>query len=399
MNVTRNRKGNVLRTICIITLHTVPNYGSCLQSYATQQVFESLGWNARLVNYCRKVNQPLYRLNAAFEKGRAQRLGLVWHLLPGTMKRCASKGYELLRKRNEAPFLRFRNDYLNETALYLDEKQITACPPIADAYCTGSDQVWNSIWNEGFEAPLYLTWAPAGKPRIAFAASIGREELDEWEKPLMVDALKKYKAISMREISGVKLLKGLGLENVELVLDPTLMLLKRDWEKIATYPSVPKDGYILSYQLNQSDDFINYTQWLGQRYGLPVVKVCYRQEHCQAGAINLVAPEVTDFLGVFLKASYVVTDSFHATAFSLNLKKPFVSIAPNRFSTRIKSILELTGTEERLLSEFSDLELMNRSIDFDLVANRLDEAREGTIGFLRQALGRTVDSVEAGCSL
>lgn len=285
--------------------------------------------------------------------------------------------------------MRFRNDYLNETKLYLDEKRIAADPPIADAYCTGSDQVWNSIWNDGFEAPLYLTWAPEGKPRIAFAASIGREKLDEWEKPLMADALKKYEAISMREISGVRLLKELGVENVELVLDPTLMLLKQDWEKIATYSSVPEGGYILSYQLNQSDKFVRYAQELGKRLDLPVVKICYRKKHRQAGAINLVAPEVTDFLGLFLKASCVVTDSFHATAFSLNFEKPFVSIAPNRFSTRIKSILELTGTEERLLDDFSDFELMVRSIDFKRVASRLDEAREGTMGFLCRALDQT----------
>lgn len=308
------------------------------------------------------------------------------------MKQYMSKGYALLRKRNEAPFLRFRNYYLNETKLYLDEKQIAEDPPIADVYCTGSDQVWNSIWNGGFEAPLYLTWVPEGKPCISFAASIGREELDEWEKPLMVDALKRYKAISMREISGVTLLEKLGIENVKLVLDPTLMLLKQDWEKIATFHSAPDDGYVLSYQLNHSDDFVRYTQELGKKLGLPVVKICYRKKHRQAGAINLVAPEVTDFLGLFLNASCVVTDSFHATAFSLNLEKPFVSIAPNRFSTRIKSILELTGAEERLLGDFSDLELMDRPIDFKRVANRLDEAREGTIGFLRRALDQADDS-------
>lgn len=282
--------------------------------------------------------------------------------------------------------MRFRESSLSESKLYLDEGQIESDPPIADVYCTGSDQVWNSIWNDGFEAPLYLTWAPEGKPRIAFAASIGREELDEWEKPLMVGALKKYKAISMREISGVRLLKELGIENVELVLDPTLMLLKRDWDKIATYSSVPEGEYILSYQLDQSDSFVRYTQELGKRLGLPVVKICYRKKHRQAGAINLIAPEVTDFLGLFLKASCVVTDSFHATAFSLNLRKPFVSITPNRFSTRIKSILELTGTEERLLDDYSNLELMEHPIDFELVTNRLENARASTMDFLRRAL-------------
>lgn len=375
-----------MKTICIITLHTVPNYGSCLQSYATQQVFQSLGWEATLVNYCRKVNQPLYRLDKAFEEGRAKRLAPIWRLLPDLAKRAASMGYASLRKRSEAPFLRFRKNNLLETKLYLNERQIEADPPIADVYCTGSDQVWNSIWNEGFEEPLYLTWAPEGKPRISFAASIGREELDEWEKPLMADVLKKYKAVSMREISGVRLLKELGIDNVELVLDPTLMLREEDWRKIATYPSTPDGGYVLSYQLNQSDRFAHYAQELGRRFGLPVVKVCYRKEHCQAGAVNLVAPEVTDFLGLFLKASCIVTDSFHATAFSLNFGKPFVSIAPNRFSTRIKSILELTNTEERLLNDFSNLGLMEHPIDFELASNRLDVARAGTMDFLRRAL-------------
>lgn len=372
-----------MHKVSVITLHDVANYGSCLQAYATQETFKKLGWECEIVDYRRPKTDTAGRIRSLLVRRGFSNNGILFRLgTSAVVLRLFSRRYA----RDNFVFDRFRRKWLRLTHSYSSEDELEREPPCADVYCTGSDQVWNSVWNEGFEAPLYLIWAPQDKPRISFAASIGREQLDEWEKPLMFDALKKYKAISMREISGVRLLKDLGIKNVELVLDPTLMLTRSDWEKIATLPTLPDGGYILSYQLNRNDDVVRYTQKLGRHLGLPVVKICYRKNQRQSGAINLVAPEVTDFLGLFLKASYVVTDSFHATAFSLNLEKPFVSIAPNCFSTRIESILELTGTEDRLLSNYSDLNLINRNIDFSFVAHSLGETRKATLDFLYRAL-------------
>ena len=103
-------------------------------------------------------------------------------------------------------------------------------------------------------------------------------------------------------------------------------------------------------------------------------------------AKTLIAPSVEEFVGLFLNASYVITDSFHATAYSLNFGIPFTSIAPQRFSTRIASILALTGTEDRMLSSWDDTSMFERHIDFDYVTRSLDGMRESSVSFLREAL-------------
>lgn len=380
-----------LGTVGVITLHDVANYGSCLQAYATQQVFMKLGWDSIIVDYHRANGRPEAQIRSFFKRRGIAEDSLFAKVASLRPINSVLSHYYLQRGR---VFERFRRQNLILTRSYYSEEELEQDPPVADVYCTGSDQVWNSVWNEGFERPLFLEWVPSGKPCITFSASIGREHIDEWEKPLMKAALKKYSAISMREISGVKILSELGLDSAFLVLDPTLALTKDEWERVATFPNDVPERYILSYQLNPNDSFVKYTQQLSEVLGIPIVKICYRKSDCQHGAINLLTPEVTDFVGLFLGAHCVITDSFHATAFSLNFEKPFVSIAPSRFSTRIKSILELTGTENRLLGDYSDMELMASSIDFGSVRDQLNSARESTILFLSNALSANSPEVD-----
>lgn len=381
--------------IGLITMHNIANYGSCLQTYATQKVFESIGWSTIVIDYCRPNNTLQFLTNQAFEGKRLARLEPLWNSMPA-LKHMASKPISSYLFRYGAPFRRFRGVYLNETnETYFSCDELKSNPPLADVYCTGSDQVWNSVWNGGFDQSYYLTWVPGEKPRVAYSSSIGRENLDEWEEKPMRRALRRYAAISVREESAVRVLAKLGIKST-LVLDPTLMLNDSDWGQIATRPKQSLDGYILVYQLNPNDNFSNYASMVSKELGLPLVKLCYRGKDRQKGAINIVSPEVTDFLGLFFNASYVITDSFHATAFSLNFQKPFVSIAPNRFSTRITSVLELTGTSNRLLRNKEDISLMLRPIDFDYARQVLEAKREESLDFLRCALD--VTGTQASCA-
>lgn len=376
----------ILKTVCYITLHTTPNYGSCLQAYATQSVFENLGWQPLLVDYWRKVNQSSYLVDKSFKFGRLSSLSAFWARTPQCVRRLIYRAYDSTLERQRRPFRSFQKAMLHKTTRYLSVEQLASKPPRADVYCTGSDQVWNSTWNDGFDDALFLSWAPAGKPRIAFAASIGKSCLEEWEKPQTKDALSRYDAISMREASGVRILEDLGFANVSLVLDPTLLLSKEEWERVSTIPEGLPENYILVYQLNPDERFTEYVKRLSSGMGVPLVKVCYRKNERLKGATNLVMPEVTDFIGCFLHSACIVTDSFHATAFSLNFEKPFVSISPGRFSTRLESILELTGLKERLLTDFDQIDLMERPIDFESARVGLSVKRDETLEFLRNAL-------------
>lgn len=371
----------------IITLHTVSNYGSCLQTYATQTIFEELGYEVEIVDYYRKDNLPENAVEKAFNGRRLSRHRHLFDRFPW-IKAMASVPMKTIVDCQRRTFNNFRSRYLSlSKRMYRSAEELELNPPQADVYVTGSDQVWNSVWNNGFETPFYLTFAPAGKKRIAFAASIGRESIDDWERPLMIEALKKYDAISMRESSGVAILQELGFTETELVLDPTLMLDRAAWSKMATMHKKLKQPYILVYQLNKSPEFMAYCELVSKTYDIPLIKISYGIYDVMKTGKTLIAPPVTDFVGLFLNASYVITDSFHATAYALNFEVPFTAIAPERFSTRIKSVLALTGTEDRLLEDNTNPSLFQMPIDFDHVREALQEKRDSSMAFLERALG------------
>lgn len=375
-----------MKKASIITLHTVSNYGSCLQTYATQCLFEKLGWKAEIIDYYRSDNLPEYAVEKAFNGRRMRQFQILWDKAP-FLKRLASIPMKMIVDRQRRPFEDFRKEYLNLTErMYRSVEELELFPPEADLYCTGSDQVWNSVWNNGFEAPYFLTFAPKGKPCISFAASVGREQIDAWEREPMCQALKRYSHISMRETSGVKIINDLGFPHAQLVLDPTLMLSRAEWQEIAAMPKGVRSPYILVYQLNKNDRMADYAIEVGRTLDIPIVKISYGVYDILAGAQTLIAPSVREFVGLFLNAKYVITDSFHATAYALNFGKQFVAVSPERFSTRIKSIMEITGTESHMLLDYGNVDLINVPIDFDYVNASLSKYRSMSMDYLRQAL-------------
>lgn len=373
--------------VSVITLQAVPNYGSCLQAFATQKVFEKIGCEAEIINYRRELNSLEYNVEKSFTEGRLSRFEQIWKTAPFIKDVVSRFIVRPSLVRRQAVFEKFCNKHLNlSSRLYESERDLEKNVPEADLYCTGSDQVWNSIWNGGYEKPLYLEFVPEGKRCIAFAASIGRETLAEWEKPILQRSLSKYNAISMREASGVAALKEIGIDSVH-VLDPTLMLDRGEWSKLGVLPVAVHEPYILIYRLNPNEDFSAYAEAVSKRSGLPLLNVAFRNSEKLPFAKNIILPEVEELLGLFLNASAVITDSFHATAFSLNFEVPFISIAPPRFSERIKSILSKTGTEERLLKSFDDYDLITRPVLFSQSTKILDGERKKCYNFLVDAVG------------
>lgn len=182
----------------VITLHTVDNYGSVMQTYATQQVFEKLGFDVEFVDYWRKDNLPEFRAEKLLESSMLQKLKPIWGLCDFTKKVTVFLLKEMLKHR-KSPMWNFLEKHIKMTSKrYSSFEELMKIPPVADVYITGSDQVWNSIWNQGIDRAYFLDFAPKDKPRISFSASIGRESFDADEIPETKNLLEKYKAISVR---------------------------------------------------------------------------------------------------------------------------------------------------------------------------------------------------------
>lgn len=374
-------------TVAIITLHTSPNYGSCLQAFATQEVFKSLNWDPIIIDYWRSNNLPDIKAEIMLKNLMNAKLDPALKKIPPLRRGLKKKVLKNI-KNTDAPFRRFRERYLLLTEKqYKSFEELKEGYPLADVYCTGSDQVWNNIWNGGFDKAMFLDFAPKKVPCIAYASSIGREAIDSSEESRMKEALNRYKAISMRESSGVRILESIGIRDVSRVLDPTLMLTRKEWEKVATHNVKLPNNYLLIYQLNKNKHLVELAKSVASTKGLSVVTLCHNPAFKVRGTYNVVLPEVTDFLNLFLRAKYVVTDSFHGTAFASNFEIPFLTVSPERFSVRIEDYLSLIGAQSRLISLSNQLtksEIL--MLDFSIIKQRLESERRASLAFLTRVL-------------
>lgn len=368
----------------VITLHTVDNYGSVMQTYATNRILDKLGYDAEFIDYWRKDNLPEYRAEKLLKSSTLQKLKFLWGINKFS-KNITTGVLTKIIERRKSVMQKFLEKYIKLTPYrYTSYNELKKNPPLADVYITGSDQVWNKIWNQGIDKAYFLDFAPKGKPRISFAASIGRSHFDEDEISETIKLLNKYDAISVREQSAVDLLKSLGISST-LILDPTLMLRAEEWKQIAKKIHYNKP-YLLLYQLNPNQLMDEYAVKLAHQKGWDIRRIGFGHSDKKKPGKCIMLPSVETFLGLIFGASCVLTDSFHATAFSLNFGIDFISVMPPRFGTRIESILKLTGTMERMLKDFNDFRIYDRTINKEYVNEILEHERQKGILFLQENL-------------
>lgn len=242
----------------------------------------------------------------------------------------------------------------------------------------GSDQIWrNGLTNDmKFYFGSFLNDAV---PRIAYAASFG---VDYWqfsnaETKKIIPLLKKFKAISVREESAVRLLKERGV-NAQLVLDPTLLLQSDNYTGLET---------------DISRQFANYKHvflYCLDKHPLQDEMIVLVNEKKKMPVMNIMANlQIDSWISGLRTADYVVTDSFHGTVFSILFHKKFIVLAnEQRGLTRLQSLLKMFGLENRLIMSFEDFdcEKLDAEIDYKSVDVILNQEREKSLTFLSESL-------------
>ena len=350
----------------VITLHSVCNYGTQLQAYATQEKLKEYFEDVVFIDY-RRPDTYGVKLLRTFTKGNILKVPAI---LPTLM----------YWKHN---FGSFQKKYLKFTKKkYLKTEDFNEFEDIADVYFSGSDQVWNTGWNNGVIPPLYLSFVPENKPRYAYSSSFGKNKLEEKVIADSKKYLEKYKMISVREESGLGILKEqLGINNAIRILDPTLAMTPDFWRKIAPKRKI-KEDYILIYNLNKSKEFDKYAEELSKRTGLKLYRFCTRLDQALRNGKSLIMPDILEFITLVDNAKIVLTDSFHATAFSINMNTEPVCIYPNEYSSRLSDFLKLVECTDRHAIDFNDFEVLNRKTDFTKVNKILDEERKKVDDYL-----------------
>ncbi len=350
----------------VITLHSVCNYGTQLQAYATQEKLKQYFDDVEFIDYRRPDTYGI-KLLKTFTKGNILKIPAILPTL-------------IYWKFN---FGKFQKKYLKLTRKkYLSLRDFEQFEDIADIYFSGSDQVWNTGWNNGVIPPLYLSFVPDNKPRYAYASSFGTTKLDEKDINDSKKYLDKFKMISVREESGLEILKNqLHIDNAIRILDPTLAMTPNFWRSIAPKKKIRGD-YILIYNLNKSKEFDNYAEELSKKTGLKLYRFCTRFDQIFRKGKSIIIPDILDFISLVDNAKIILTDSFHATAFAMNMNVEPICIYPENYSGRLSDFLELVKSTQRHAKDYHDFEVVDRHVNFERVNKILDEERKKVDDFL-----------------
>ena len=343
----------------IITLHTVCNYGTQLQAFATQEKLKQYFEDVVFVDYRRPDTYGIGLLKT-FTKGNIVKIPAIlptliyWKHIFGVFQK---KNLKLTKRK------------------YLSDFDFENFEDVADIYFSGSDQVWNTGWNNGVIPAMYLSFVSDNKPKYAYASSFGKSKLNDDEITASKDLIKRFDKITVREESGLDILKNqYNYQNCERILDPTLVMDASFWRNYAT-PKKIKEPYILIYNLNRSKEFDEYAEELAKRTGFKLYRFCTRFDQIFRNGKSILIPKIFDFITLVDNAEIVLTDSFHATAFSMNLNTEPICIYPDNYSGRLSEFLKLVNSEQRHAKDYNDFDVVNRHVDFDKVNKILSEER------------------------
>lgn len=339
----------------ILTFHRAVNYGAVLQAYALQAFMNENGIDVEVIDYRNsKIEEQYKPVRMKFHNIKE----LAYDVLTINERRIRRKKFD-----------RFINQYFRVSDCMYDRESIEKSCKIYDELWTGSDQVWD-LRLSGGDLTYLLDFCREDK-KYSYAASIGKSVLDHDEAEIFSSHLETYRAISVREETGRALLKKRIDKDIRVVLDPVFLLTKEQWRKIAVYPRITED-YIFIYKIADSRSF-DYALRLSmeEKCKAVVLQAPHRHMPHIFRAERCVSPQ--EWIGWLDGARFIVTDSFHASAFSVIFEKKFLSFKScsiNHKNCRIYDMLKLFDLESRF-RESADGGSIKEEIDYGKVKDRL----------------------------
>lgn len=329
--------------IGIITQPLCANYGGILQNWALQQILIKLGHDPITIDYLPTLTIKSFILSTI--------KSLIFWFIPSRRRRFIKRKYK-----RKSLFDGFIAQHIKKTEVcyqysmkYIEQYKL-------EALIVGSDQIWRPMYNDCL-FDMFLQFAEDFKgKKIAYAASFGVDnwEFSEEQTKICSSLIKQFDAISVRESSGKSLCKNyLGIDALN-VLDPTLLVSKDEYIKLCTDIPIVKERFLAAYVLDPSDEVNKIIAEEADKRGLTV-----RRYSADAKA----ELTVEEWISIFRDASFIVTDSFHGTVFSILFEKPFRCVANrDRGNTRFEDLLD----------------------KYD--SGKLDEWRSESIAFLKRVL-------------
>lgn len=356
-----------MNKIGILTFHRAINYGASLQTFALMTVLKKEE-NTEVFQI--DLNEPYITDGSKLINIRKE--NFIRSLIGTVIRFPASV-------RRNRKFKKFWKKYLNFSEKYDENKTIG----LFDCYIVGSDQVWNfDIIGNDFNFLLDIEQNRSKIKKMSYAASIGKTELSDSEKKIFYKYLSDFDSISVRESSAQLLLNDIQIES-EVVLDPTLLLTENEWIDALNIIPNKDEKFILVYTLEDNVLIKKAVDFYKKELG--IIKVTYVSSSINLHKLsNTYSPK--EFISLFKDASFVITNSFHGTAFAVNFNKQFVTVPHKTRGSRMIDFLNLVDLKNQVLTEQVDLREITTEIDYTKVNKILNLQRDKSMQFLQNTL-------------
>ena len=365
------------------------NYGSMLQSFATQKMMDEYGIQYELLNYKKKYT-PLFVL-----KSIPRLLNkVIWQekINENQKKRFLKRNPELMsdvKKRSRA-YDQFRESYFNHPVVtYYGYSKLKEESKKYSAFITGSDQLWSP---SGLPTNFYnLMFTYEDAVRISYASSFGVKKIPWYQRGRTRKFLDRIQHVSCREESGKEIVKELTGRDVPTVADPTILFNGEEWKELLPIDRVQEGKYIFSYILGTDKKYRDEVLKLSKETGLPIVSIHqYVDADLDFGDVSVTDAGPAEFVDLIRNAEYVCTDSFHGSVFSILCHRKLVIF--NRYSdsssssknTRIDNLCGKLGLSDRRFSG-DIIKDAKGEIDYFIIDNKLEDIRRESIYYLEQA--------------
>lgn len=372
----------------ILTFHRATNYGTALQAFATEKGIKKLGVETEMIDYRPEyIERTLHVRKLTNAKSPKEIASIIVNAVL----------YPNMAKRKAESFKRFFSLMNVSDYVCLTADDVEKASHEYDVVLSGSDQLFNRNIT-GYDKTFFLPFEH--KRKVTFASSFGERKLSADRVEEIAPFFSGFDALSVREKTAHDILAQIKKVNVSAksatsVLDPTFLLAKDEWNEYADPTlKLPKDGYILTYYMLETPLLRDITAKLQQKTGLKVVNIkpSKKQVILHQGK-NLSYAGPSEFLACYKNASYVVTNSFHGTAFAINYGIPFftstlpVSMA-GEVNSRLEDICELFDLSHRWIDSEQKLNATDFTKPFEKETERIiKNLREHSFDYLKHALG------------
>lgn len=363
----------------IVTFHHSHNYGSVLQSYALAKVIQSLGVDAEIIDFRHPCTTYMYEWKgwSPYRKWR------------GNIKYYISRGVFKWGKKRQEAFIHFIENKLPLSPRITDRNDI---PDIYDVLVCGSDQIWN-YKASGLADPIYFLDFAYGRPKFSYAASSGGTPFAEKCHDRMLNYLRDFMSIGVREQYMKKYICKEFSLNAVVNPDPTLFLSYNNWKAIEeVYHNLP-ECYVLVYTLEYRYQCLSFANKVAKELKLPLVHIIANVDinikrllkKTSDYPLSDVSPG--QFLWLFRHATYVVTNTFHGNVFSIIFQRNFITWYPSHLDSRILTLHNmLEWSTDRMCYTINDFRNIQKEIDYTDVEEKIERFKQEGLDFLKTNL-------------